>query len=238
METTKGILYLVPCHLSEDQMATILPPSTIDIATQLTFWVAENEKTARRFLRDVGTKIPLNNLVFSELNKLTDPALVKSMLFPALEGNDLGLISEAGCPAVADPGSRLVEVAHQMGIRVVPLVGPSSILMSLMASGMNGQNFAFNGYLPIDREAKKRAILELESMAKKRKQTQIFMETPFRNDALLEECLKCLQPNTRMTISVDLTSKDEWISSGTIAQWKKREIPSLHKRLAVFCISS
>ncbi len=236
MNSELGTLFLVPCHLSEDNKSNILPAYTVEIAQDLIHWVAENEKTARRFLRDMGTKVGLNDLQFSLLTKDTKPEHVKSLLQPLFEGHSVGLMSEAGCPAVADPGNILVAAAHQWGIRVVPLVGPSSILMALMASGMSGQQFAFHGYLPIDREQRKKALLELEMNAKKRKQTQIFMETPFRNDALLEDALKWLQPSTRLSASVDLTGSTEWNFSGTVAQWRKSEIPSLHKRLAVFCL--
>jgi 16S rRNA (cytidine1402-2'-O)-methyltransferase len=236
MNSEFGTLFLVPCHLSEDNKSNILPEYTVAIAKELVHWVAENEKTARRFLRDMGTLIPLNDLKFEELTKDTRPELVKNLLAPILAGNSLGLISEAGCPAVADPGNLLVAAAHSLGIRVVPLIGPSSILMALMSSGMSGQQFSFHGYLPIDREQRKKALLELEQQSKKRKQTQIFMETPFRNDALVEDALKWLQPATRLSISVDLTGTSEWNFSGTVAQWKKMEKPSFHKRLAVFCL--
>jgi 16S rRNA (cytidine1402-2'-O)-methyltransferase len=234
--TEFGTLFLVPCHLSEDNKSNILPEYTVAIAKELVHWVAENEKTARRFLRDMGTQVPLNDLKFEELTKDTRPELVKNLLSPILAGNSMGLISEAGCPAVADPGNLLVAAAHSLGIRVVPLIGPSSILMALMSSGMSGQQFTFHGYLPIDREQRKKALLELEQQSKKRKQTQIFMETPFRNDALVEDALKWLQPATRLSISVDLTGTTEWNFSGTVAQWKKMEKPSFHKRLAVFCL--
>jgi 16S rRNA (cytidine1402-2'-O)-methyltransferase len=236
MDPTFGTLFLVPCHLSEDNKSNILPDYTVNVAKELVHWVVESDKTARRFLRDMGTQIPLNDLQFSLLTKDTKPELVKHLLAPALNGHSMGMMSEAGCPAVADPGNLLVAAAHQMGIRVVPLVGPSSILMALMASGMSGQQFAFHGYLPIDREQRKKALQELEQNSKKRKQTQIFMETPFRNDGLVEDALKWLQPSTRFSISVDLTGTTEWNFSGTVAQWKKMEVPSFHKRLAVYCL--
>lgn len=236
MNSEFGTLFLVPCHLSEDNKSNILPEYTVAIAKELVHWVAENEKTARRFLRDMGTQVPLNDLKFEELTKDTRPELVKNLLAPILAGNSMGLISEAGCPAVADPGNLLVAAAHSLGIRVVPLIGPSSILMALMSSGMSGQQFTFHGYLPIDREQRKKALLELEQQSKKRKQTQIFMETPFRNDALVEDALKWLQPATRLSVSVDLTGTTEWNFSGTVAQWKKMGKPSFHKRLAVFCL--
>lgn len=232
----QGKLYLVPMNLGESQHELVIPAGVRAKATTILHWVAESAKTSRRFLRDLGTIHPLNDLQFEELNKHTPSDAIERMLLPIVNGHDLGLMSEAGCPAVADPGALLVEAAHRKGIQVVPFTGPSSILLTLMASGFNGQQFAFHGYLPIDKAARKKAIQQMENESRTFNRTQLFIETPFRNDALIADCIQLLNPNSRLCVGVDLTLENEWIRSQSIAEWRKHKTESIHKRLAVFAL--
>lgn len=231
-----GKLYLVPMNLGESINELVIPAGVRAKAITIQHWVAESAKTSRRFLRDIGTTIPLNDLLFEELNKHTPPEAIERMLLPIINGHDLGLMSEAGCPAVADPGALLVEAAHRKGIQVVPFTGPSSILLTLMASGFNGQQFAFHGYLPIDKAARKKAIQQMEAESRQHNRTQLFIETPFRNDALLTDCIQILNPASRLCIGVDLTLESEFIRSQTVLDWRKQKPESIHKRLAVFAL--
>ena len=222
-----GTLYLIPNTLSSptdinhDTLNAVLPTQVQTIVHECNHFVVETAKVARQFLKAVGTQTPLQELHISELNVKTADDAVKQLLVPVLAGHNLGLLSDAGCPAVADPGARLVEVAHRAGVRVVPLVGPSSILLALMGSGLNGQKFAFHGYLPIDSVQKTKEIKRLEQESRTCSQTQMFIETPYRNMQLFETLLKTLQPNTRLCVGTDLTLPPEWLRTQTVGEWQK-----------------
>ncbi len=230
-----GTLYLIPVPLAEDAAAKSFTPFLIDTINGIKEYIVENEKTARRFLKEAGLKTPQSELTIHDYGK-HNRADGTAVFFKGLQaGNDVGLMSEAGCPGIADPGAELIEKAHRMGIKVVPLVGPSSILLALMASGFNGQSFTFHGYLPIDKAERGKRIKELENLAVKNDQTQIFIETPFRNNPMLEEILKSANPKTKLCIACDLTSATEFVQTKTIAEWQKK-VPELHKRPAIFLI--
>jgi len=230
-----GTLYLIPVPLADDAAAKSFTPYLVDTINGIKEYIVENEKTARRFLKEAGLKTPQSELLIHDYGK-HNRADGTAEFFKGLQaGNDVGLMSEAGCPGVADPGAELVEKAHRMGIKVVPLVGPSSILMALMASGFSGQSFTFHGYLPIDKAARSKKIKELEVLSEKNDQTQLFIETPFRNNPMLEEILKTAHPKTRLCIACDITAATEFIQTKTIADWQKK-VPELHKRPAIFLI--
>ena len=233
--TNKGKLYLIPVPLGEEGLQTI-PAYVIDLVHQLDHFVAERAKTARHFIKATGIKRPLQELDVQELDKHSPDADLSGLLDPALAGKNIGLLSEAGCPAIADPGAELVRLAHKQGLEVVPLVGPSSILLALMASGMNGQSFCFQGYLPPKKPELAKALKNLEQTAKRLHQTQIFIETPYRNRKLIEEAFKALSPQTRFCIAADLTTSSEYIATKTIADWRKTKLPDLHKRPAIFLL--
>ncbi|MEM1320190.1 MAG: SAM-dependent methyltransferase [Bacteroidota bacterium] len=233
----KGKLYLIPVPLGEGALATI-PSYVIERLHQLRYLVAERAKSARHFIKSTHPKLALQELNISELNKRTRPEEVQQLLAPALAGEDMGLLSEAGCPAVADPGAQLVALAHRKGIQVVPLVGPSSILLALMASGMNGQQFCFHGYLPPKRPELASALKRLEQAALRHQQTQLFIETPYRNKGLIEQALQVLSPKTRFCIAADLTLPTEYVQTLRISEWRKAKLPDLHKRPAIFLIGS
>ncbi|HVB04176.1 MAG TPA: SAM-dependent methyltransferase [Chitinophagaceae bacterium] len=226
-------LYLIPCPLSIESLFTIPDYVRVKILGIDLFFV-ENERTARRFLRALDSGIPIGKLQFFPMNHHAPPDIRAAKDF-LTGGRDIGLISEAGCPGVADPGSVLVETAHHLAIPVVPLVGPSAILLALMASGMNGQQFRFAGYLPVKPLLRKKKILELEQRSRKCQETQIFIETPYRNRQLLTDLLSCCSPSTRLCIAADLTGPGEFIRSMTIAKWKEG-VPELHKTPAIFLI--
>jgi len=228
-------LFLIPTPLGEKGLHA-LPENVLHIAHRLDYFIAERAKTARRFLKESGFVRPLHDLTFFELNKRTPEAQKRTFLDPALAGHDMGLLSEAGCPGVADPGADMVQRAHELGIRVVPLVGPSSILLALMASGMSGQQFAFHGYLSPKRPQLARDLKRLEQESARLKQTQVFMETPYRNQNILEEALKNLMPSTYLGVAADLTLPSEYTATFTIGSWKKRTLPDLHKRPSIFTL--
>jgi len=228
-------LFLVPNLISDCNWQSVLPYNVKNTLANTSFYVVENIRTARRFIKKVNSETDIDKLTFFELNKHTDPTEITKFLVPVEQGMDVAVISEAGSPGVADPGAEIVKIAHQKGYQVVPLVGPSSILMALMASGLNGQNFAFNGYLPVNRKERIKAITELERRAFKVKQTQIFIETPYRNNALLADILASCSPVTLLCIAAGITGEDEFIATKTIDEWK-RVTPDLHKRPAVFLI--
>jgi 16S rRNA (cytidine1402-2'-O)-methyltransferase len=230
-----GTLYLIPVPLAEEAAAKSFTPYLIDTINSIKEYIVENEKTARRFLKEAGLKTPQSELIIHDYSKHNRDTGTADLFKGLQAGTDVGLMSEAGCPGIADPGAEIVEKAHRMGIKVVPLVGPSSILLALMASGFNGQSFTFHGYLPIDKIERSKRIRELEGMAERNKQTQIFIETPFRNNPMLEEILKTANPKTRLCIACDITSANEFIQTKTIAEWQKR-IPELHKRPTIFLI--
>lgn len=231
----KGKIYLIPTPLNEDAAITAsLPQHVLHICQNIRYYIVENEKTARKFLKQVEVKYPQNQLVIYILDKHQQKDY-SSFLKDAEDGNDMAVLSEAGCPGIADPGADIVQIAHRKQLKVVPLVGPSSITLSLMASGFNGQSFTFHGYLPIDKAARSKKIQELERLSEKLDQTQLFIETPFRNNSLLDDLLRTCKPGTRLSVSCDLTGETELIASQTIAQWKK-EKPDLHKRPAIFLL--
>lgn len=230
-----GTLYLVPVPLAENAAAKSFTPYLCDTINHIKEYIVENEKTARRFLKEAGLKTPQSDLVIHDYGKHNRDNNINDFFKGLVAGHDVGLMSEAGCPGVADPGSEIVAEAHRKGIKVVPLVGPSSILLAVMASGFNGQSFTFYGYLPIDKGERSRKIKDLESMATRFNQTQIFIETPFRNNQLLEEILRSCQAKTRLCIACDLTSTDEFVQTKTVAEWKQKA-PDLHKRPTIFLL--
>ena len=231
----KGNLYLIPTTLGDNEPLEVMPISVKSVVESLTCFIVENEKSARRFIKKITPTKSQPSLELKLIDKYVDPVEVNTYLDVCMEGQSIGLLSEAGVPAVADPGSDVVALAHKKGIRVVPLVGPSSILMAMMASGMNGQSFAFNGYLPIDKSDRKREIKRLERLSKEQKQSQIFIETPYRNLKMLEDLTTTMSPNTRLCIAADITMPNEYIKTYTIAEWKNKK-PELHKIPAIFII--
>ena len=230
-----GTLYLIPVPLAEDAAAQSFTPYLVNTINQLSEYIVENEKTARKFLKQAGLTIPQSQLVIYDYGKHQRNTDLKEFFTGLLAGKDTGLMSEAGCPGVADPGADIVAEAHRLGIKVVPLVGPSSILLALMASGFNGQSFTFHGYLPIDKEQRSKRIKELESQAERFSQTQLFIETPFRNDSLLAEVLKSCKPATRLCIACNLTASNEMVQTKTINDWKK-QVPDLRKQPTIFLL--
>jgi 16S rRNA (cytidine1402-2'-O)-methyltransferase len=238
--STFGKLYLIPCTLSNPGEITndpndVLPQSVPRIIDLLDHYIVENEKTARKFIKTIVPQKSQPTLQLFPLNKHTETAEYKAMIAPLLNGINMGLMSEAGCPGVADPGAVIVKLAHQKGIQVVPMVGPSSILMALMASGMNGQSFAFNGYLPIDKKEKSVALKNLEKLSFDKNQAQIFMETPYRNNKFIDDLLSILQPNTNLCIAADITLPTEFIKTKSVNEWKKSKV-DLHNRPCIFVI--
>jgi 16S rRNA (cytidine1402-2'-O)-methyltransferase len=236
MTNMPGTLYLIPCTLGETPAEQVLPQHVIDLARRLHHFVVEQPKTARRFLAALKHEQPIQTLHFATLNEHTGADELSGMLVPLLSGQDVGVISEAGCPGIADPGADLVNLAHRNGIRVVPLVGPSSILLALMASGLNGQCFAFHGYLPIAEADRKNSISALEAESIRRNQTQIFIETPYRNDRLLAALIAQCRPETQLCVATDITLTGEQIRTHTIAQWKTQPLTQLNKRPSLFLL--
>ena len=228
-------LYLIPTSLGECSFDKILPAQNTQIVTDLRHFVVEDVRTARRFLKKANPAIEINDLTFYVLNQHTTPEELSSFLSPMFAGHDLGVLSEAGCPAIADPGADVVAMAQKNNFIVVPLVGPSSILLSLMASGFNGQSFAFVGYLPIQPADRAKMLRKLENRAYTEDQSQIFIETPYRNMKMLEEILQVCQPNTRLCIAVDITLETEFIKTKTVKEWKT-QLPDLSKRPCIFLI--
>ena len=231
----KGKLYLIPTTLGEMDPHDVLPQTVKRAVDFIDDYIVENEKTARKFIKSIHPEKIQNSLRISSLNKRTEVSEYKAMITPCLNGINVGLMSEAGCPGVADPGAVIVKIAHENGIQVVPLVGPSSILLAMMGSGMNGQSFAFNGYLPIDKGDKKTAIKNFENLSSSKNQSQIFIETPYRNNKLLEDLLQILQPNTHLCIATDITLPTEFIKTFRVADWKKIKV-DLHNRPTIFII--
>ena len=231
----KGKLYLIPTPLGENGDHA-MPSYTLEIIRQLDIFIVEKAKTARRFIKSTNHPKTISELIFLELNKRIEQGEWSQYLTEAEKGKNIGLFSEAGCPGVADPGAEMVNLAHQKGIEVIPLVGPSSILLALMASGMNGQSFTFNGYLSPKRELVSKDLKRLEQTANKFKQTQIFIETPYRNIQLVEQALKILSPRTKFCIAMDLTLPNQYVVTKNIKEWKQEKLPDLHKRPIVFLI--
>jgi len=234
----KGRLYLIPVPLGRTPINAVLPLAVSDCARQLTHFVAENAKSARAFLKSLPSATPLQQIAIVELNEHTPASALPELLAPLLAGIDVGLISEAGCPAVADPGSNLVALAHDEGIQVFPLVGPSSILLALMGSGLSGQNFAFHGYLPAKDEPRKKRVRELEKDSRQEKKTQIFIETPYRNQQMLETLISSCSPDTKICVATNLTLESERIMTRTPAQWRRHGIPNIDRRPTVFLLQA
>ena len=230
----KGKLYLIPSPLGEYSPSEVLPEAVLEVARSLKVFVVEEVRTARRFLSAAGLKGHIEELEFHTLNEHTSPEEVEA-LKTLFDNNDVGLISEAGLPAVADPGAALVALCHRHNIEVVPLTGPSSLMLALMASGLNGQSFAFRGYLPAKTDERKTAVKDIERQSKQLNQSQLFIETPYRNDSLLKDLLQILQPSTRLTVAADLTLPSAFIKTKSIAQWRKEPV-TIGKRPCVFII--
>ncbi|MBJ2175326.1 SAM-dependent methyltransferase [Aureibaculum sp. A20] len=235
MENSKGKLYLIPTTLGDNEPLEVLPMSVKQIIERTDHYIVENEKTARRFIKKISPRKSQPNLTIYLLDKFTDILEIQNYLDVCAEGVNVGLLSEAGVPAVADPGASIVQLAHQKGISVVPLVGPSSIIMAMMASGLNGQSFAFNGYLPIEKGERKKSIKHLEKLSFDKNQSQIFIETPYRNEKLLEDLKQTLSGQTKLCIAVDITLSTEFIKTMTVNDWKRQKV-NLHKRPAIFII--
>ncbi|MFW6044042.1 MAG: SAM-dependent methyltransferase [Marinilabiliaceae bacterium] len=231
----QGKLYLIPNHLGDTQTGMTIPRDVAKTASDLKYYIVENLRTARRFLKLLDKEKDIDGSTFFLMDKHTDAEEYIHFFHPLEEGHDVGIISEAGCPGVADPGAEIVKIAHRRNIAVVPLTGPSSILLALMASGLNGQNFAFNGYLPIDKNERSKTIKQLESKSIKDNQTQIFIETPYRNASLVREIIKHCQPFTLLCIACDVTLPEEFIKTMPASEWQGN-LPELHKRPTVFLL--
>ncbi len=233
-----GVIYMIPCPISDERgVWDVLPKANLDVMNSLDYFIVENTRSARRFLSKAGVERRIEELEFVELNEhTTSAAEIEKMLKPVLAGRSAGVISEAGVPGVADPGADIVALAHRKGVRVVPLVGPSSILMSVMASGLNGQSFAFVGYIPVKDGERAKRIKELERRAKEENQAQLFIEAPYRNVKLFEALVKSLAPKLRLTIAADITSPAEYIKTLTVEEWRKQGVPDIAKRPTIFIL--
>ena len=232
META---LYLIPVTLGETSIEQVLPTYNKDIITGISHFIVEDVRSARRFLKKVEKSIDIDALTFYTLNKHTDPKAISSYLQPLVEGKSMGVISEAGCPAVADPGADVVAIAQHKGLKVVPLVGPSSIIMSVMASGFNGQSFAFHGYLPIEPAERAKRLKQLETRIYTESQTQLFIETPYRNNKMVDEIMKHCKPQTKLCIAANITCEGEYIMTRTIKEWKGK-VPDLSRTPCIFLL--
>jgi len=230
-----GTLFLVPTVLAEDTATVVIPPQVIAEVANLAYFIVENARTARRYIKSIVPEKIIEELQIVVIDKDSSETEVKKALEPLKNGVSAGIISEAGCPGVADPGAEVVKFAHRQGIKVVPLVGPSAILLALMGSGFNGQSFAFHGYLPIEKKDRLAAIRNLEKEMLQRDQTQIFMETPYRNNQFLLDLTQYLTPTLRLCIAANITAPNQLIRTDTIANWKKN-LPDLHKQPAVFLL--
>lgn len=231
----KGKIYLLPTPIGDTPVYDVLPTYNREIMNRLEYFVVENTRSARRFLSRAEVERPIDTLHFAELNEHSTPEQVAELLNPVLHGTDAGIISEAGVPGIADPGADLVALAHRHGIAVIPLVGPSSIILALMASGLNGQSFAFNGYLPVKQPDRTKAIRHYEKRAQNETQSQIFIETPYRNMKLFEDILRSCNGNTLLTLAVDILQPSQLIRTASVREWQG-QTPDLHKRPAIFII--
>lgn len=231
----KAALYLIPVTLGETTAERVLPEYNKNIIRGIRHYIVENIRSARRFLKLVDQSIEIDKLTFYELNKHTNLDEIGNYLYPLTQGQSVGVISEAGCPAIADPGSDVVAIAQKKNYTVVPLIGPSSILLSLMGSGFNGQSFAFHGYLPIDSKDRKQKIEQMETRIFKEHQTQLFIETPYRNDKLVDDLLKFCNQNVKLCIAMNLTCEDEYIKTMPIQNWKKN-LPDMNKKPCIFLL--
>lgn len=230
-----GTLYLIPNLLGESTPERVLPAFNTKIINDIRYYIVENIRTTRRFLKKVDKNIDIDRLTFFELNQHTDPQIIGSYIEPLLHGEDMGIVSEAGCPAVADPGALVVELAQQKNIQVVPLVGPSSILLALMASGFNGQSFSFEGYLPIDNDKRIKRLKVLENRIYTENQTQIFIETPYRNNKIVQDFIAHCRPSTKLCIASEITTDNEFIKTKTLGRWKN-SCPDLSKKPTIFLL--
>lgn len=235
MNTIQGKLYLIPTTLGDNEPLDVLPQLVKKVIEDTNVFIVENEKTARRFIKKITPEKSQPALKLFPLNKFTEASELPGYLNPCLNGVNVGLLSEAGCPGVADPGADIVKIAHEKNIKVIPLVGPSSILMAIMSSGMNGQSFAFNGYLPIDKGERKTEIKRLERLSFEHNQSQIFIETPYRNNKMIEDLSSVLDNNTDVCVACDITLSTEFIKTQTANAWKKNKV-DLHKRPTIFII--
>ena len=235
---TKGKLYLIPVPLGQTTLESVLPEAVRTCAKPLKYFIAENAKSARAFLKSLPTDTAIQQIDIRELNEHTTPKALPGLIEPILAGTDAGLISEAGCPAIADPGANLVALAHASGIQVLPLVGPSSILLALMGSGLSGQNFAFHGYLPAKEDLRQTKIRELEKDSRKEQRAQIFIETPYRNRQMLESLVKSCAPGTKICLATDLTLSSQHIETLTASAWGRRLPPDIDRRPTVFLLQA
>lgn len=236
--STLGRLYLVPMPLGPGDPSTCLPASALSVVARLRRFIAEDARTARRILSRMTLAVPVQALSFSELNEHTPPSALSTLLEPLRAGEDVGLVSEAGCPVVADPGAALVSLAHAMGITVVPLVGPSAPLLALMASGMSGQSFRFHGYLPVEGAARKQAIQAIERDSSSTGCSHLFIETPYRNLPMLAALIETLGPETALAVCADLTTESEMVIARPVSQWRTVPPPDIDRRPAVFVVSA
>lgn len=230
-----GKLYLFPVNLAETPLDNVLPPYNAGILSGIRHFIVEDVRTARRFLKKNDSQFDIASCTFYELNKHTNPEQMSGYLKPLSEGTDMGILSESGCPAIADPGADIVNIAQKKGYTVIPLVGPSSIILSLMGSGFNGQKFTFNGYLPVDKNDRIKEIKRLEQLAIFEDTTQIFIETPYRNNKLLEDLIATLKPNSKICVAFDITGPEEKIQTLTVSGWKSKK-PELTKKPCIFLI--
>jgi 16S rRNA (cytidine1402-2'-O)-methyltransferase len=235
MDNKKGYLYLLPTTLGDNEPMEVLPFLVKEMIEKLDYFIVENEKTARKFIKRIAPEKSQPSLKLFSLDKYADQLEVSTYLDVCAKGISMGLLSEAGVPAIADPGAEIVKLAHQKNIRVIPLVGPSSIILAMMASGFNGQNFAFNGYLPIEASERKEAIKSLEKLSKEKNQSQIFIETPYRNEKLFNDLKSTLSPTSKLCVACDITLSSEYIKTLEIKDWKN-EHPDLNKRPTIFII--
>lgn len=238
MDAMEPALYLIPVTLGETEVSRVLPSYNAEVISQIKHFIVEEVRSARRFLKKVDHNIRIDDLTFYPMGKHASPELFASYLRPLEQGESVGVISEAGCPAVADPGADVVAIAQRKGLRVVPLVGPSSILLAVMASGFNGQSFAFNGYLPIEPGERTKRLKLLEQRVYAERQTQLFIETPYRNAKLFAEILRTCRPQTRLCVAAGLTCAEEFIRTRTIQEWKKHPLPDLSKIPAIWVIGN
>jgi 16S rRNA (cytidine1402-2'-O)-methyltransferase len=235
MQTKLGKLYLIPTTLGDNAPLEVLPNTVKEVIENVSIFIVENEKTARRFIKKISPSTSQPSLEIFLLNKFTQSVELPEFLNPCLVGKDVGLLSEAGCPGVADPGAEVVKLAHEKDIQVVPLVGPSSILMAMMSSGLNGQRFTFNGYLPIDKGERKKELKRLERISFEQNQSQIFIETPYRNNKMLEDICSYTSPDTLVCVACDITLPTEFIKTLPTKVWSKKKV-DLHKRPTIFII--
>lgn len=231
-----GTLYLIPTTIGSESWEMVIPSAVIAQTRALKHFIVEDIRTTRRYLSKIGVLTPIDQIEFLLLNEHTKQAEIEMLLKPLLEGKDVGLLSEAGLPAIADPGSQLVAIATRKGIKIVPLTGPSSILLTLMASGLNGQNFAFIGYLPVKSDERRKRLKQLELRSKQENQTQIFIEAPYRNLHVYQDILKECNSDTFLTLGVELTTSSEFICTKKIREWKNSTLPDINKKNCVFCI--